>query len=191
MKSKGEKLLPSFFSGKYGINLLPIKTSIHHTPDYYGLKGVIRYFVAELKDVQPSSGIKYTDRRASKLGDDIYKAHKQFKYRKLPRVLIIVNFDMGTDVNDLILALKGELDFWEEGKPETIHVVTLARDVAFGKIAKIKERIDLYIFIDWIDGSVSRLTKEGFVSIDRYKKTYFLPANDRGQKLYRELFATP
>ena len=103
-------------------------------PEVYGPRG-------------PSLTMKTrVDKGPKKIGERIAEAWKQLKGYDSPKILAFVNDERQLDIDDLIEAWNG---FLEYGTEETGYMTNVASwKIAKGHIKDIKGKIDLYVWFD-------------------------------------------
>ena len=160
-----EKYVFELFSNRYGIEL--IKITEHdgakgQSPDFEFVENGKRVFVAELKDyvlVMPSeeTGWKEThhldesiegtrkSNAPNRISRNIYSAYKQLSVYSEPKILIFLDQSSGLNVGDLDETFKG---FFEFSAGDRKYVNYYARRASEGIIKEIKNKIDLYIWIE-------------------------------------------
>jgi len=169
---RSEQYVQHMLDTRYGISLSKIDEADGRggpTPDFEYIKDGRRIFVCELKDfemVTPSedTGWEITYHpdgsteatRASnainRVGRVIYRAYKQLKKYREPKVMIFFNSGAGLDVRDLEETIRG---FSTISVGSKTYVYTYPRRVSEGIIKDIKRRIDLYIWIDAANPGIS------------------------------------
>jgi len=174
---KSELFVQDLFASKYQIELTKIPESDEDvkTPDFEYIEDGERIFVAELKNfvfellsekqsanvVVHEWGTEATapDNGASRVAQRIYDAYKQLKTYDEPKVLILLNDDSFLRVQHLEEAYTG---FQVYSNDEFSIVHRASERVAEGRVADVKDKIDLYVWIDRHDDSQTwfRITSE-------------------------------
>lgn len=114
--------------------------------------------VKDIEDVEPSEATGYLknefdlwareDNLPARIGNKVYEGWQQLKGYNSPKILLLVDFD-SDNPNELVYALQGGGVFHSVKKPEDKQIFQIAPEVANGRIKDIKQKIDLYI---WLDG---------------------------------------
>lgn len=160
-----EQYIQKYFIEKFNITLNKIPENggkDGNTPDFEYLDGEERIFVSELKEIKPpnfpnetsketvwkkddhSDGYVRNWNQANLISDGIKRAYKQLKHYTEPKILIFLNHNYFFDVNDLVGTINGYL-IDNNGKRMPDNYYSFASEV---KIKNIKNKIDLYIWID-------------------------------------------
>ena len=194
--TSSEKYVSRLFKDRYGILLRKIdeRDGIEgKKPDFEYIKNRRRVFVCELKDydiVYPSeeAGWYNITRHAdgsvegtresnapNRISRNIYNAYKQLREYNEPKILIFLNQSSGLNVSDLDETYKGYFEFSIGGRK---YIDYHARPASKGKIKDIKNKIDLYI---WIDKANPLISGEN-------DKIYIRTVTDAGKEIVRKHF---
>jgi len=156
------------FLERYALALRKIATGSEPTPDFEVVDASSRELVLEVKNLtsfdEPRLRVDFTDEEAmrgcvrddngpGRVGAFIHAGVKQLGSSACPKVLVIVNDDVCVDVFDLDAAYRGYLSYnMSDGR--LIADRSPAR-VANGRIRDSKRVIDLFVWIDSWNESVS------------------------------------
>lgn len=121
------------------------KKDFGQTPDFRVFKGTEIAFFCEVKSVFDDGFEGFRkDPTPNKISNKIHEAAKQFRSvnpnRELPNVLVFVNHEQGTDVQDLGSAFEGVF-YADEGQRYPIY-----KKYSEGRIKDEKLEIDLFLW---------------------------------------------
>jgi hypothetical protein len=199
-----EKYIAQIFQSRYGINLLKIDEQGWKegaTPDFEFMDQGKRVFICELKDfrnIKPSEkdGWKITNHpngsvEASRISNAtnrisyaIEEAHRQLKNWSEPKVLIFLNYSPYLSVEDLEEVYRGYRVLGVENNVTYLDVY--ARRASEGQIKMKKGEIDLYIWIDTINGKELVVSSDGIQKEDKF---YFRPTSEAGRNIVQQHFS--
>jgi len=199
-----EPYIIQLFQSRYGIIFSKIDEQggkEGKTSDYEYCESKKRVFVCELKDflnIKPSeedgweiqkhsddfvsaSRISNATNRVSKA---ISKAYKQLSKYDEPKMLIFLNYSPYLGVEDLEEVYRGYRTLGVEGN--TKYLDLYAKRASEGKIKEIKDKIDLYIWIDTINTKELVMDSEG---VQKEDKIWFRTVTEQGRKLAKKYFS--
>jgi hypothetical protein len=160
MQNKDEIYVEELFLDKYQLKFHKIEEGDIKTPDYYVKEGENTFAVAEVKgfiadfDFEDGSWTKNEDGIYEKEKEDngpsrvarkIIEGYKQLVHYSEPKILIFVNHESALDIVDLQECCNGYLDY---SNGTTNYRNNASRRIALGKLKDVKNKIDLYIWID-------------------------------------------
>ena len=191
------------FQSRYGVKLSKIdeqggKKGV--TPDFEFFDKEKRIFVCELKDfrnVKPSekdgwkiinhpNGSVESSRvsnATNRISSAIDTAHKQLKEWSEAKVLIFLNYSRSLSVQDLEEVYRGYRVLTVENNVTYLDVY--ARRASEGQIKMKKGEIDLYIWIDTINGKELIMDSEGIQKEDKF---YFRHTSEAGRNIVEQYF---
>lgn len=199
-----EKYVMQIFQSRYGIKLSKIDEQGGRkgvTPDFEFFDRDGRVFVCELKDfrnVKPSekdgwniinhaNGSVESSRvsnATNRISYAIDTAHKQLKKWSETKVLIFLNYSPYLSVQDLEEVYRGYRVLTVENNVTYLDVY--ARRASEGQIKAKKGEIDLYIWIDTINGKELIMDSEGIQKEDKF---YFRTTSEAGRKIVQQYFS--
>ncbi len=191
------------FQSRYGIKLLKIDEQGGKkgaTPDFEFFDQDKRIFVCELKDfrnIKPSEKdgwkvVKHTDdfveasrisNATNRISYAIDKAYKQLIKWNEPRVLILLNYSPYLSVHDLEEVYRGYRVLTTENNVTYLDIYV--RRASEGQIKMKKGEIDLYIWIDTINGKQLIINSDEFQKEDKF---YFRTASEAGRNIVQQYF---
>lgn len=158
------------FKDRFGVDLrkIPVRKRGKRkdpTPDFELLAGAARAAVVEVKRLQetprtpprtpeknewrllPGGGMERMDKGPPRVAADIHKAWKQLQTSEAPKILVFVNDEPLLDMDDLVEALRGFMDY---GSEETGYYRNdlSSQHSAVKRIQETGKKIDLYVWMD-------------------------------------------
>jgi hypothetical protein len=199
-----EEYVMQIFQSRYGILLSKIDEQGGRrgvTPDFEVFNKGERVFVCELKDlrkVKPSEEDGWTivnhangsveasrvSNATNRISYAIDTAHKQLKKWNETKVLIFLNYSPNLSVQDLEEVYRGYRVLGVENN--VTHLDVYARRASEGQIKMKKGEIDLYIWIDTINGKELIMNSDGIQKEDKF---YFRTTSEAGRNIVEQYFS--